>query len=358
VDRRHPGRVRYGTLEEDVRRRDFTVNALYYDPLAGRLIDRVGGREDLARRRLRAVGPARERFDEDALRLIRAVRFAVRYDLKIEKKTREAILPCAPHLGGISAERVAEELLRILTGPRPGQAMGLTSELGLWMPIVPEIEAMHGCEQPDKFHPEGDVFVHTALVLDALAEAWGGPPPGELAMGALLHDIGKPPTKEFSRGRIRFPEHQRVGAEMADAICRRLRFSARLRRQVVELVGQHMRFMDVGRMKRSTLRRLLGRKDIALHLALHKADCLACHEKLENWELCRRMMEEFAEEGRQEALLPPPLVNGHDLLEMGLEPGPRVGALLEAAREAQLEGELRDRNEALAWLRERMGEER
>ncbi len=354
VDRRRPGEVRYGTLAEDWRRRDFTVNAIYYDPLGRRLIDPAAGRADLERRQLRTVGEPLLRFEEDALRLLRAVRFAVAYDLELEPATAAAIVHCAPLLREISAERVRDELLRMLTGPRPDRVLHLMSELGLWAHSIPEIEPLHGCEQPPEYHPEGDVFIHTGRVLAALAEAWPeGQPPPELALAALLHDIGKPPTFERGEDRIRFPEHQNVGAEMTEAIGRRLRLPGRMCRLVVELVGQHMRFMDVQRMSRATLRRFLGQPEFDLHLALHKADCLGSHGKLDNWEYCRRMARELAEEDRERALLPAPLLRGDDLIAFGLTPGPIFSRLLGEARESQLEGQLRTREEALEWLRRR-----
>ncbi len=353
VDRRRPESVRYGTREEDWRRRDFTINALYYDPLGGEIFDPAGGRTDIARRRLATVGDPRQRFEEDALRLMRAIRFAARYGLEIAPETASAIEACAPYLSDISAERVADELIRIVTGPHPGRAMRLMSDLGLWAEVVPEIEALHGCEQPANFHPEGDVFVHTALVLDGLRDSWAGDPPPELALAALLHDVGKPPTFERGADRIRFPEHQSVGANMADAIGRRLKLSGRMRDEIGELVANHMRFMDVQRMGRSTLRRFLGRPDFDLHLALHRADCVGSHNKLDNYAFCIEMREQIAREDREQALIPKPLVNGDDLIAMGLTPGPLFGQLLNEVHERQLEGQIATRDEALAWLRER-----
>lgn len=355
VDHRRPAQVRYGTLEEDYRRRDFTINAMYYDPVARRLIDPAGGRQDLERRLLRTVGDPHQRFEEDALRLMRAVRFAVRYELALEPATREAIRAAAPTLREISIERVSEELVRILTGPHPGRAMTLLSELGLWPFIIPEIEPMRGCEQPPNFHPEGDVFVHTALVMEKAREAWGGDPPEPLALAALLHDVGKPPTFVVE-DRIRFPEHQRVGAEMSDEICRRLRLSNKCRELVVELVENHMRFMDAPRMKLATLRRFLGLPHFELHLALHKADCLGSHAHLDNYYFCIEKRKELAEQDAQAALLPPPLAGGADLIALGLKPGPAFKELLDALREEQLEGKITTREEAQAWLAERVKE--
>ena len=353
VDHRHPSEVRHGTFEEDWRRRDFTINAMYYDPVARYVLDPAGGLVDLEARRLRTVGEPDLRFEEDALRLLRAVRFAARFELEIEPAVAEAARLQAPTLAAISVERIAEELIAILTGPHPGRAMHLMADLALWPHAVPEIEPMRGCPQPPEFHPEGDVFVHTAMVLDGLEEPWGGPPTPALALAALLHDVGKPPTI-INDDRIRFPEHQNVGAEMAVAICRRLRLPTRLTEQVHELVADHMRFIDAHRMKRSTLRRFLGREDFALHLALHHADCLASHGKLDNYHYCIEQIESLKQEDAQAALLPPPLLNGYDLLALGLEPGPQIGRLLEAVRDEQLEGRLASKEAALAWVREKL----
>ena len=400
VDHRHPSQVRYGTLEEDFKRRDFTINAMYYDPIAGRLVDLAGGRADLERRLLRTVGDPHQRFDEDALRLLRAVRFAVRYELALDPATREALRAAAPTLREISAERIAEELLRMLTGPRPGRVMELMAELGLWPFVIPEIEPMRGCEQPPNFHPEGDVFVHTALVLEKLGESWipgiveecgarsaergdeenaecgmrnaelinsedpqsdnprsalrapHSALPVPLALAGLLHDVGKPPTFMIS-DRIRFPEHQRVGAEMADEICKRLRLPNRLREQVVELVDNHMRFMDAPKMKTSKLRQFLGMANFDMHLALHRADCLGSHAQLDNYYFCIEKCRELAAQDAQAAVLPPPLAGGQELLALGLKPGPVFKELLDALREEQLEGHIQTREEAAAWLAER-----
>lgn len=355
ADHRRPSEVRYGTLEEDYQRRDFTVNAMYFDPVAGRLVDPAVGRADLDRRVLRAVGDPHQRFHEDALRLMRAVRFAVRYELEIEPLTFEAIRAHAPTLRVISAERVSDELLKTLSGPHPGRAMHLFSDLGLWPFIIPEVEPMKGCEQPANFHPEGDVFVHTALVLEKTREAWGGDLPQPLALAALLHDVGKPPTFVIE-DRIRFPEHQRVGAVMADEICKRLRLSNKCREIVVSLVENHMRFMDAPRMKTSTLRRFLGLPHFELHLALHKGDCLGSHANLDNYHFCIDMRRRFTEQDAEAALLPPPLAGGQDLKALGLKPGPIFKELLDALRDEQLEGRVKTREEALEWLAGRANE--
>jgi poly(A) polymerase len=220
---------------------------------------------------------------------------------------------------------------------------------------IPEIEPIKGCEQPPNFHPEGDVFVHTALVLEKVREIWHGPMPEPLALAALLHDVGKPPTFVIE-DRIRFPEHQRVGAAMADQICRRLRLPNKCRELVVELVENHMRFMDAPRMKKSTLRRFLGMPHFELHLALHKGDCLGSHTKLDNYYFCIEKRRELTEEEAEAAVLPPPLAGGDDLKAMGLKPGPVFKKLLDALRDEQLEGRIKTREEAIEWLALRVGE--
>jgi poly(A) polymerase len=359
VDRRRPvlEELRYGTLAEDFVRRDFTVNAMYFDPLAGQLYDPAGGRVDLEQRLLRTVGDPARRFDEDALRLLRAVRFAVRYGLTIEPATADAIRQHAALLGEISAERIGDELGRILTGPAPGRAMHLLAELELWPHSIPEIEPMRGCAQPANFHPEGDVFIHTALVLDEARAAWqlhagdAREPPVELMLAALLHDVGKPPTFVVE-DRIRFPEHQKVGAAMADVICRRLRFSNEVCEIVTALVAGHMNFMEVQRMKPATLRRFLGQAHFDLHLALHRADVLGSNHFTANYEFCKAQLEAFAAAAAQ-PLLPPPLVTGHDLIALGLKPGPLFKTVLAQVQDEQLEGRLATREAALDWLRTR-----
>ncbi len=350
IDFRRPREVHYGTLEEDAARRDFTINALYYDPLAGVLKDFHAGALDLRRRVLRTVGPAVKRFEEDALRLLRAVRFAVRYELEIEPRTRRALQLKAPNLAQISRERIGEELLRILTGPRPGVAMRLMSALGLWAVTIPEVEELRGCEQGNEAHPEGDVFEHTARALDALPPD----PDPALALGALLHDIAKPRTFKREAERITFAAHQTLGAEMARAICRRLRLSNELTDQVADLVHYHMRFMDVRRMREANLRRLLARPDFQLHLELHRADSLASHGDLDAYEYCLEKRRELLVE-HGEALEPPPLASGRDLIALGHRPGPDFRRWLDALREAQLEGRIRTREEALAFLRREAG---
>ncbi len=346
LDGRHPSRVEFGTMEEDVRRRDFTVNGLLWDPVEDALHDLVGGRDDLDHRVLRAIGDPEHRFGEDHLRLLRAVRLAAQLDFRIEDDTRAAVERLAPLVTRVAAERIRDELLRMVTGPAPRRALELMKETGLLAVILPEIAVMDGVEQPPQFHPEGDVLEHTLLLFDHL----DGPSP-ELALGALLHDVGKPPTFEEGPDRIRFPSHAKVGAEMAREIARRLRLSNDSALRVVGLVENHMRFLDVQRMKISTLKRFLRLPHFDEHLALHRADCLASNGRLDNWQYASEKREEFGEEELQ----PPRLVDGRDLMQLGWEAGPALGRELRRLEEMQLEGEIRTREEALAEARRRRG---
>ncbi|MBN1865911.1 CCA tRNA nucleotidyltransferase [Candidatus Sumerlaeota bacterium] len=347
LDARHPSRVRFSTPEEDARRRDFTINALFYDPRRECLLDHVGGRADLEARILRAIGEPRERFAEDALRLLRAVRFAVRFELEIEPRTFEALREAAPRILKVSAERIRDELGRIFTGPRRGEALRLLDRTGLLDPVLPEVAALRGIPQPEEFHPEGDVFMHTVLALDHLPAN----PSATLAFATLLHDVGKPETIVHA-DRIRFDEHNVVGAEAARRVCRRLKFSNADRKQIVELVDRHMDFMNVQKMRPARLRRFLGMEGFDEHLELHRADCLASHGNTENYEFCKEKIAEFSRED-SEGVLPAPLLTGHDLIRAGYPPGPRMGKILAAVREAQLEGEIASADEALRWALER-----
>lgn len=339
LDGRRPSEVRFGTLEEDSRRRDFTINGLYLDPETEEVRDLVGGRADLRARLLRAIGDPAARFAEDHLRLLRAVRFAARFDLRIDDATWAAIRAEARHAADVAAERVRDELVRMLTGPGARRALELLQTSGLLAVVLPEVEAMVGVEQPIEFHPEGDVFVHTCGLFDHL-EA----PSPELAFGALLHDVGKPRTFERAPDRIRFSRHDHVGAELATDICERLRFPHEGRDQIVDLVANHMKFMHVEEMRLSTLKRFLALPRFDEHLALHRADCLASHRDLGHWEFVRRRREELGDE----QLRPVPLVTGHDLMNLGYPPGPSLGELLRQIETWQLEGEVTTREQALA----------
>ncbi len=348
LDSRHPVAVEFSSAEQDALRRDFTINAMFYDPFEDRVIDYVGGQADLRARQLRAVGNPNERYQEDALRMLRAVRFAHRFDFTIERRTKQAIRRYANLLRRISRERIRDELAMMLTGPRPDAAVEQMLRLGILQIILPEVVAMDGVEQPPEFHPEGDVFRHTMLCLKAMRSN----PTLTLAFGVLLHDVGKPPTFTIA-DRIRFNEHAPVGAEMADKICRRLHFSNDDRKQVCHLVKDHMRFLDVQRMKRSTLRRFLSKPRIEEDLELHRVDCVSSHGSLENYEFCLKALEDLRSEGQ--SIAPAPLVNGDDLLALEQSPGPQFKQWLQEIHDLQLEGRVQTREEALAALKQIIG---
>lgn len=342
ADGRRPSRVQFETSpRQDALRRDFTINGLLMDPETGEVLDFVGGRDDLARGLVRAIGDPEMRFREDHLRLLRAIRFAARLKFEIEPATFEAIRRHHALIRSVSAERVRDELVRILTEGGARRGFELLDATGLLDVLLPEVAAMKGVAQPPEYHPEGDVWVHTLLLLDRLDQA-----SPTLALGALLHDVGKPPTFRVAE-RIRFDGHVEAGVELADGILDRLRFSRHDTEQVEALIANHMRFKDVPRMKESTLKRFLRLPQFEEHLELHRLDCLASHGQLDNYELVRRKLEELP----REQLKPKPLLTGHDLIADGYEPGPRFSEILRAVEDAQLEGRINDRDGALALVR-------
>ena len=345
-DGRHPAAVAPATLEQDVQRRDFTINGLVEDPFSGELIDWVGGQEDLARRLVRAIGEPRQRFREDALRLLRGVRFASVLGFDLEAETARAMTAEAGRLALVSGERVREELRRMLVPATRRRALELLDATGLLEPILPELSAMHGVEQPPEYHPEGDVWVHTCLALEKLPDSVSF----ELALGTLLHDVGKPPTFQRAPDRIRFDGHVELGATMAEDICERLRLSRDATRRVVALVRDHLVFMNVPHMRPARLRRLMAEDHFAELLVLYLADCAACHGITHALPVIEAMAAQLADE----ALLPPPLLGGRDVLAAGVPGGPRVGELLAEAADLQLEGGLADREAALRWLATRV----
>lgn len=336
TDGRRPDRVAFSDPETDVQRRDFTINGLLYDPLSSRLIDHVGGQADLAEGVIRTIGPPHQRFREDRLRLFRAVRFAARFDYEIEPVTYSAIEELAETITQVSAERIRDELTKLLTGPRAGAGLDLLQRTGLLRQILPEVEALKGTPQPPKLHPEGDVFIHTKLMLDSMRS-----PSAELAMGVLLHDVGKPPTLSVE-DRIRFNGHNAVGARMAEEICRRLRFSNDSTERIVSLVREHMRFMDIQKARASRVKRFLRLPHFEEHLELHRLDCIASHGDRSAWEFCKALLDELEDE----QIRPPRLVTGHDLIEWGHSPGPRFAEILRSVEDAQLEGQVRTKEEA------------
>ena len=344
IDGRRPSAVHFSSPEEDAQRRDFTINGMFYDPVAEEVIDFVGGRADLEAKLVRAIGDPAQRFAEDRLRILRAVRFATVLGFEIESNTRDALRESAPKISEISAERIREELVRIFVSLNRVRGWDLLDESGLLRVILPEVEAMKGCAQPEQFHPEGDVFQHTRLMLGLLPKQVST----ALVFSVLFHDIGKPPTASVDeKGRIRFNGHDRVGAEMTEAIMDRLRFSRAEIDATVEMVRQHMVFKDVPNMRVAKLKRFMARPTFGEELELHRVDCASSHRMMENYDFLLRKREEFA----NEPIIPPPLVTGADLIALGLQPGPKFGEILEAIETRQLEGMLSTREEALEWLK-------
>jgi poly(A) polymerase len=343
-DGRHPDEVRFSNdPREDVARRDFTINGMLLDPVSGEVFDYVGGRKDLEAGIIRTIGNPQHRFTEDKLRMLRAVRFAARFEYTIEPLTFAAMQALADQIAVVSRERVRDELTRMLTEGHASRAFLMLDESGLLQFVLPEISAMHGVEQPPEFHPEGDVFVHTLLLLDNLPQ----PCPPTLGWGALLHDVGKPATFRIAPDRIRFDGHVDVGVKIAQAICRRLRFSNDDTEQILALVDNHMRFGDAMKMKESTLKKFMRLRDFDEHMALHRADCLASHRNLTTYEFIRQRRAEIP----PEKMRPAPLVNGKDLIAAGHVPGPKFKEILSAVEDAQLEGRLPSRDAALEFVR-------
>src|SRR6266513_1001079 len=344
IDGRHPSAVHFSSPEEDAQRRDFTINGMFYDPVAEEMIDLVCGRADIAAKLVRAIGDPAKRFAEDRLRMLRAVRFAAVLDYQIDKQTWEALVANASSINQISAERIRDELVRIFLSPNRVRGWDLLDSSGLMGAILPELEAMKGVLQPKQFHPEGDVFVHTRLMLQLLPEEVSVP----LVLAVLFHDVAKPVTARVDgTGRIRFNEHDRIGSEMTGAIMRRLRFSGAEIEATVEMVRQHMVFKDAPNMRVAKLKRFMARPTFDEELELHRVDCESSHRMLDNYEFLLRKREEFA----NDPIIPPPLVRGDDLIALGLKPGPKFGEILEAVETRQLEGKLRTRDEALNWVK-------
>lgn len=338
-DGRHPDEVTFSNAEGDVQRRDFTINGMLYDPVSGNIIDYVGGKKDIEARRIRTIGDPYKRFEEDRLRMLRAVRFACRFDYKIEPETASAVKEYAPKILTVSAERIREEFEKIITGTHREEGLRLMDELGLLGEIFPEVTAMKGVKQPPNFHPEGDVYVHTLLTLSKLEDN----PTWTLAMGTLLHDVGKPVTFTIEE-RIRFPYHEYRGEEMAGKICDRLKTSKAEKERIMWLVRRHLCFKDARNMRISTLKKLFAHEGYAELAALFKADVLASCGDLSDYNFCQEMYEKLS----HEEVKPKPLINGHDLIAMGLTPGPVFTKILAHVYEEQLEGKIALREEALA----------
>ena len=343
-DGRRPDEVSFSSEpREDVLRRDFTVNGLLMNPATGEVLDFVEGKQDIKRGLIRAIGNPERRFEEDRLRMLRAVRFAACLSYEIDPETFAAIRRLSGNIAGVSAERVRDELIRILCGGRARRGFELLDGTGLLQEVLPEIAAMKGVEQPPQYHPEGDVWTHTLLMLESLQQDCTP----TLAIGVLLHDVGKPPTFRVAEDRIRFDQHVSVGVRMAEVICRRLRLSQGQAGQISALVEHHLHFRDAPRMRASTLKRFLRLDQFEEHLELHRLDCLSSHRSMDSYEWVRGKLRELS----AEAIRPKPLVNGDDLIEMGYPPGPRFKEILQAVETAQLEGQLGSREAALEFVK-------
>jgi len=347
-DGRRPSRIAFATAEEDVRRRDFTINGLLMDPETGRIIDHVGGLRDIEQRIIRTIGDPEERFAEDHLRMLRAVRFAATLGFSIEPMTFAAVRRRAAMIMRISAERIRDELSGLLTGGAARRGLELLSESGLLLEIIPEIHALQGVEQPPVFHPEGDVWEHTLRMVALLSRLDGKADP-RLAWAVLLHDVGKAVTRSEDAAGTHFYGHVQRGEEIAAAILRRLRFSREEMETILALVRSHMLFMNVREMRPNRLKRLLRMPDFALHLELHRLDCLGSHGLLDHYAFCKQKLGEYPEE----ELRPPRLLTGLDLIGMGFAPGPVFKEILRAVEDAQLGGEIAEAAEARDLVRMR-----
>jgi poly(A) polymerase len=344
LDGRRPSSITFTTAEEDAKRRDFTINGMFFNPLQNQLLDYVAGQADLSAKTIRAIGDPVSRFTEDRLRLFRAIRFAVQLEFEMEPATWRALIQLSPSSNVISPERVRDELIKIFTSPDPARGFDLLHQSGLLAVWIPELLEMRGCAQSPEHHPEGDVWVHTRLLLTHLKN-----PSPVLALSALLHDIGKPRTsKTDPDGRIRFFGHEGVGARMAEEILRRLRFPNDEINAITACIANHMAFKDAPNMRVSTLKRLLARPTFLEELELHRIDCSSCHGQLDIHAFLTAKMTEFS----QEEIKPKPLLTGNDLQQLGIKPGPSMGKILHQLMDEQLEGKFTDRDGALARARE------
>jgi poly(A) polymerase len=347
-DGRRPGQVTFSNAQADASRRDFTVNGLFYDPVAKQLHDWVGGEADLRAKLLRTIGSPAERFAEDHLRMLRAVRFAAQLDFQFEAGTFAALQAGAPKILSVSAERIREELMKLFRPPHAARGLDLLRDSGLLAQVLPEIAAMIDCQQSPNYHPEGSVYNHVRLMLEQL------PPdaPASLPWTALLHDVAKPvtATTDPQTGNIHFYGHEKVGAQMAEALLQRLKFPRKQTEEIVASVLHHMQFKDVKNMRKSSVRRMLLRETFPLELQLHRLDCLGSHRLLDHYEFMLEQQREL----EQQPEVRPPLLTGEDLMALGIRPGPRMGELLAELREKQLSDELKTADAAREWVKAQM----
>ena len=348
-DGRRPAHVEFTNAEGDVRRRDFTVNALLMDPRKGDIIDYVDGRRDIENRVIRTIGDPEERFAEDHLRMLRAVRFAANLGYQIETATFHAIKQHVSSLRNISAERVRDELTKLLTRGGARRGMEILAESGILSEIMPEVDVLRGVEQPPRFHPEGDVWEHTLRMLDLLPSGEGVENDMRLAWGIVMHDIGKARTRSEDESGIHFYGHVREGEKIADALMRRLKFSRAETETILALIHCHMLFINVREMRPNRLKRFLRMPDFDMHLELHRLDCLGSHGVLDNYEFCRNKLTEMADD----ELHPPRLLSGDDLITMGFPPGPLFSEILRIVEDTQLDGEISTSDEARRLVMER-----
>jgi poly(A) polymerase len=340
-DGRHPENVEFSCEKEDALRRDFTINGMFYDPLKNIYIDYVGGKSDIKNKIIRAIGDPYKRFSEDYLRMMRAIRFCAKFDFTIEENTWEAIKKNALEIKKISAERIFMELEKMLVAKNRGRAVKLLQKSGLLKYIIPELEDTIGIDQPKEFHPEGDVFTHTVRALDMLEN-----PTRTSAFAVLLHDIGKTKTMSIS-DRIRFSNHDKVGASIAEKVLKRLKAPSQLINDVCSIIENHMNFMNVKKMRISTLKKFLSRQTLKEELEVHRADCLASHGDISNYLFLKEKEKELS----LEKIKPKPLVTGKDLIALGFVPGPLFKKILDDVYELQLEDRLNTKNEALNWVK-------
>ena len=346
IDGRRPSDVHFTCAKEDAFRRDFTINGLLMDPVTGEITDYVDGLADIRKKIIRTIGDPNQRFQEDHLRMLRAIRFTANLNFSLDSSTQEAIIENVAEIKTISAERLCDELSKLLTRGGACRGLELMAQTGILREILPEVDALKGVEQPPRFHPEGNVWQHTLMMLEILSDENKARVNPVLAWGVLLHDVGKPVSRSEDEKGVHFYGHVQQGEKIADEIMQRLKFSRAQREAVLNLIGQHMNFMNVQKMRPARLKRFLRMPDFDLHLELHRLDCLASHGMLDNYEFCRNQLENLT----VEELHPPRLITGDDLIALGIPPGKIIGDILRALEDEQMEGRISSRDEAIIFV--------